>query len=76
MATYQLQPPKISSFWACPLSGSKAKAERHTALDSPRGSSDDRQLQPHNEVVSIPLIVPDYQMHSNKVLLRYQSLLI
>jgi len=35
-----------------------------------------RQLQPHNEVVSIPLIAPDYQMHSNKVLLLYQSLLI
>ena len=27
------------------------------ALDSPRGSSDGRQLQPHNEVVSIPLEV-------------------
>ena len=28
------------------------------ALDSPRGRSDGRQLQPHNEVVSIPLIAP------------------
>ena len=35
-----------------------------------------RQLRPHNEVVSIPLIAPGYQMRSNKVLLRYQSLLI
>src|SRR3984893_2574454 len=53
-----------------------AKAERHGALDSSRGSSDDRQLQPHNEVVSIPLIAPDFQMHSNKVSLPYQAPLI
>jgi nicotinamidase-related amidase len=43
------------------------------ALDSPHGISDGRQLQPHNEVVSIPLIAPDYQMHSNKVSLPYQA---
>src|SRR4029077_17685094 len=50
-------------------------AERHAALDSPRGSSDGRQLQPHNEVVSIPLIAPDYQMLSKKVSLPYQDLI-
>jgi hypothetical protein len=33
------------------------------------------KLQPHNEVVSIPLIAPDYQMLSKKVSLPYQVLI-